>query len=150
MSKVVLAAHIFGRASPLRARARVVKVKTPDKAVGGRGAFEPAIVHIRQGDRVRFVARQKGHRVESVPGLLPDGAAAFSGSASEDLIVKFDQPGIYGYRCVPQDAMGMVGLVVVGAPADDGSVRSAERARDTKARFEWLVAALAAAQPARK
>jgi hypothetical protein len=96
------------------------------------------------------VVGHKGQRVESLPGLLPGGAAAFAGRAGEDLIVKIDQPGVYGYRCVPQDAMGMVGLVVVGAPAGEGGVRSAARPPGMTAPFEWLVAALTADPPARK
>ncbi|GIS46662.1 MAG: hypothetical protein Ct9H90mP18_09940 [Gammaproteobacteria bacterium] len=33
---------------------------------------------------------------------------------NEELVVKFDKEGVYGYKCTPHYILGMVGLVVVG------------------------------------
>ena len=36
---------------------------------------------------------------------------------SKDLSVTFTTEGVYGYKCMPHYAMGMVGLIVVGDPS---------------------------------
>ena len=144
MTKAILVALTLGLglASPLCAQANEVEVKMLNTAADGQRGFEPALVHIHPGDSVHFVAADKGHSVESIPGMLPNGAAPFSGRISEDLTVKFEKPGIYGYRCVPHYMMGMVGLVVVGDPVNEASARSVAQPRDAKARFDQLFASL--------
>ena len=49
--------------------------------------------------------------------MLPEGAQSWNGGLNEELVVKFDKEGVYGYKCTPHYILGMVGLVVVG----DGS-----------------------------
>jgi pseudoazurin len=63
---------------------------------------------------VHFVAKDKGHNVESVDGMIPEGATPFKGAMNKDLTVTFTQPGVYGFKCAPHYGMGMVGLIVVG------------------------------------
>ena len=46
--------------------------------------------------------------------MIPDGAQPFAGKMSEDLTVTFTQPGVYGVKCTPHYALGMVALIVVG------------------------------------
>lgn len=152
MRKSVLVALTLGLglASPVWAHASEVEVMMLNNASDGQRGFEPALVHIKPGDSVHFVAFDKGHSVQSIPGMLPNGSAAFSGKISEDLTVKFDKPGVYGYRCVPHYMMGMVGLVVVGAPVNETSARSVAQPRDAKARFDQLFAALHADKRAQK
>ena len=50
--------------------------------------------------------------------MLPDGAAAIAGKMGEDTTVSFDKAGVYGIRCKPHYGMGMVAMVVVGAPGN--------------------------------
>ena len=70
------------------------------------------------------MAVDKGHNVASVDGMIPDGATPWKGQLSQDLEVTIGQPGVYGFRCFPHYAMGMVGLIVV----EDASA-NLERAR---------------------
>lgn len=80
--------------------------------------FDPPFLRIQPGDTVRFVPTDKGHDAESISGMIPDGAQPFKGKMSQPLSVTFSAPGLYGYRCSPHFAMGMVGLIAVG----DGAV----------------------------
>ncbi|WP_395697388.1 pseudoazurin [Methylocella sp.] len=90
-------------------------------------AFEPAFLHIQPGDVVRFVPTDKGHDVETIPGMLPDGAAPFKGELSQEVKVEFKTPGVYGFRCLPHFGMGMVGLIKVGdAPANLEAAKQAK------------------------
>lgn len=97
------------------ASAAEFEVKMLNKATDGQVmAFEPAFIRVQPGDTVRFVPVDKGHDAETIPGMLPDGAEPFKGKLSEPIEVKFQKPGLYGYRCLPHFGMGMVGLIAVG------------------------------------
>ena len=93
-----------------------VQVKMLNKGAEGLMVFEPALVKIEPGDTVKFVASDKSHNAETIKGMLPEGAAPFVGKMSEDVVVTFDKSGVYGVKCTPHYAMGMVALVVVGKP----------------------------------
>jgi len=93
-----------------------VEVKMLNKGAEGLMVFEPALVKIEPGDTVKFVASDKSHNAESIKNMLPEGAAPFAGKTNEDVAVTFDKPGVYGVKCMPHYAMGMVALVVVGKP----------------------------------
>ena len=100
-------------ASP--AAAKEWRVAMVNRGTSGSMDFTPAFVRIAPGDSVRFVAQDKSHNVESIPELTPGGGTLFKGKLNSDVIVKFTRPGLYGYKCLPHDAMGMVGLVEVGS-----------------------------------
>ena len=103
-------------ASP--AAAREWRVAMINHGADGAMDFTPAFLHVSPGDTVRFVAQDKSHNAESIPELTPAGAALFKGALNNDVVVKFTRPGLYGYRCAPHFAMGMVGLVEVGRPVN--------------------------------
>ncbi|MES2443904.1 MAG: pseudoazurin [Pseudomonadota bacterium] len=94
------------------------EVRMLNKGPDGAMAFAPGMLAIRPGDSVRFVATDKGHNAETIAGMLPAGAAPFKGKINEEIVVKFTVPGVYGYKCLPHFAMGMVGLIRVGTPAN--------------------------------
>jgi pseudoazurin len=105
-------------AAATAADAAEVEVKLLDK--GSNGAmmvFEPALVKIAPGDSVHFVATDKDHDVASISGMIPTGATAFAGKLGQDLTVTFTAPGVYGVKCTPHYALGMVALIVVGDPS---------------------------------
>jgi pseudoazurin len=124
-----LHAAIFAAACMListYAYAAEVDVKMLNKGSDGSVmAFEPALVHVAVGDSVHFIATDKGHNAESIANMVPDGAQPFSGKMNEELVVKLDKPGVYGYRCKPHYGMGMVGLIVVGNPVNEDAAKSA-------------------------
>jgi pseudoazurin len=100
------------------AAAAEIEVKMLDKGSEGVMVFEPALIKIEPGDTVKFVATNKGHNAESIKGMLPESEAPFVGNMNQDTIVTFGKPGVYGVKCLPHYAMGMVALVVVGTPAN--------------------------------
>jgi pseudoazurin len=76
--------------------------------------FEPAYLEIEPGDTVRFLATDPSHNAESVLEMMPEGAEAFKGRINEEIEVTFDAEGLYGVKCLPHYAMGMVMTVAVG------------------------------------
>lgn len=38
--------------------------------------------------------------------------------------MKFDKPGVYGFKCKPYYGMGMVGMVVVGTPVNQDQAKA--------------------------
>ena len=75
------------------AQAAEVQVKMLNKGTDGVMVFEPALVKIAPGDTVKFVASDKGHNVETVETMLPEGGAKFVGKINEELAITFDKPG---------------------------------------------------------
>ena len=96
-----------------------------NRGADGMMDFSPAFVRIAPGDSVRFVAQDKSHNAQSIPELTPPGGVLFTGKMNSDLLVKFTRPGLYGYKCLPHYAMGMVGLVEVGSASNKASFSSA-------------------------
>jgi pseudoazurin len=92
-----------------------------NKGAAGAMVFEPAFLRVAQGDTVKFIAADKGHNAESIEGMIPAGAEPFAGKINQEIDVKFDVAGVYGVRCKPHYAMGMVMAIAVGdakAPED--------------------------------
>jgi len=79
--------------------------------------FEPAYLQIQPGDTVTFKAADRTHNTETIPGMLPAGAQPWKGRVNEEVTITFTQEGIYGYKCQPHYAMGMVGIIQVGSSA---------------------------------
>ncbi len=105
--------------SPSSAEAKEWQVKMLNKGSDGKlMVFEPAFLAVKPGDTVKFLATDKGHNAESVAGMLPQGAKPFKGKINEEIVVRFTQQGLYGYKCLPHTGMGMVGLVQVGSAAN--------------------------------
>lgn len=92
---------------------------------GSLMVFEPAFIKIAPGDTVKFVATQKGHNAESIAGMAPAGGTTFKGKINEEISVKFNKEGVYGYKCLPHLGMGMVGVVQVGRPVNKGQAVAA-------------------------
>lgn len=85
--------------------------------MGGDGqlmVFEPAFLKVEPGDTVNFVPTDKSHNAESILGMLPDGAEAWKGKINQPVSVTLDEEGVYGVKCMPHYAMGMVALIQVG------------------------------------
>lgn len=116
MRKVMTLAAFAVLMSASMTLAAEVEVKMLNKGAEGLMVFEPALVKIEPGDTVKFVASDKSHNAESIKNMLPEGAVPFAGKMNEDVAVTFDKPGVYGVKCMPHYAMGMVALVVVGKP----------------------------------
>ena len=110
-------------ASP--AAAKEHQVKMLNKGAQGLMVFEPAFIKIAPGDTVKFLATNKGHNAESVAGMAPAGGTTFKGKINEEIVVRFNKQGLYGYKCLPHVGMGMVGLVQVGGAGNKSQAAAA-------------------------
>ncbi len=103
---------LLGVAAP--AYAANFEVHMLNKGEQGAMVFEPAGLRIAPGDTVTFIPTDKGHNVESMKEVMPDGAEAFKGGMGKEVVVTFTQEGLYGIKCLPHFGMGMVAAIVVG------------------------------------
>lgn len=139
MRKVMSLAAFALLMSASMAPAAEVEVKMLNKGTeGGLMVFEPSLVKIAPGDTVKFVAADKTHNAETVKGMLPEGATPFAGKMSENVSVTFDKPGVYGVKCMPHYAMGMVALVVVGKPDNVDQAKAIPQSGKAKQVFATL------------
>ncbi|CAD7052417.1 pseudoazurin [Pseudorhizobium endolithicum] len=118
------------------------EVKMVNKDSEGRAMqFEPAYLKIAPGDTVTFINVDKGHNSESVKGMIPEGAEAWKGKINEEIKVTFDVEGLYGYKCLPHQGMGMVGVIQVGEDtANLEQVTAVKLPGKAKTRMEELLA----------
>ena len=76
--------------------------------------FSPSFLRIEPGDTVTFIPVYKGHNAETILDMIPADAATWKGKTDEQFTVTLTEPGLYGFKCQPHFAMGMVGLIEVG------------------------------------
>ncbi|MCZ4094310.1 pseudoazurin [Ensifer psoraleae] len=115
-----------------------------NKGKDGVMVFEPASLKVAAGDTVTFVPTDKGHNVETIKGMLPDGAEALKSKVNENYKVTFTTPGVYGVKCTPHYGMGMVGVVQVGdSPANLDAAKGAKNPKKAQERLDAAFAALA-------
>lgn len=112
-------------AAPASAREVIVQMK--NKGADGYMVFEPAYVRVNVGDTVRFVPTDKTHNAQSIPGMIPAGATAFTGKINQPVSFKVDKPGLYGIKCAPHLSMGMVALVQAGNKPANAAAFSAAK-----------------------
>jgi pseudoazurin len=113
---------------------------------GGVMVFEPALIHAAVGDTIYFVATDKGHNVESIKGMIPEGAEPFKGTLGKDLSTTVVKDGVYGVRCAPHYGMGMVALIVVGNPTNLDAAQAVKQPGKAKAAFASLFGQVVAAK----
>ena len=100
--------------------------------------FEPSFLKVQPGDSVRFLAADKGHNVEMIEGMLPEGAKLVVGKMNEDVTVTFEKQGVYGLRCKPHYGMGMVAMIVVGAPGNADQAKAVSHPGKARTIFAGL------------
>ncbi len=120
--------------------AETFEVKLLNKGADGAMVFEPAFIKAAVGDTINFVSPDKGHNAESIAGMLPDGVEPFKSKMSEDFTLTLTAEGVYGVKCTPHYAMGMVALIQVGAPVNLDAAAAVVQKGKAKARFEPLFA----------
>jgi plastocyanin len=111
----VLASLSFVTAQPPETKVRMTQDKT----------FEPKTITVKVGDAVVWTnVSDMPHTVTDVPSMaataqdaaLPPNAKEFDSglvSPGKDYSHTFTVPGTYKYFCIPHEALGMVGTVVV-------------------------------------
>jgi pseudoazurin len=123
--------------------AETIEIKMLNKGADGAMVFEPAFVKAAVGDTINFVSPDKGHNAESIEGMLPEGVEPFKSKMSEDFTLTLTAEGVYGVKCTPHYAMGMVALIQVGAPVNLDAAAAVVQKGKAKARFEPLFAQVA-------
>ena len=139
LGTIAVAAVAALPATTLAAETAEVHMKNSGEA--GAMVFEPGFIKIAAGDTIKFIPADKGHNAESIPDILPEGAEPFKGKINEEVDVTFTVPGVYGVKCLPHFAMGMVALVVVGD--DTSNLEAAKTARLPGKARERIDAAIA-------
>jgi pseudoazurin len=128
-------------ASSLSASAAEHIVNMVNKGADGSAmVFEPSFVRAAVGDTVKFVPVDKGHFAVSLPGMWPEGVAEAKGKPNVDFVVTLDKDGLYGFKCTPHYAMGMIALIQVGSAPITDAVKATKIPGPGGKRFEAILA----------
>ncbi len=134
----ILAVTLTGLLLTASVQAAEFEVHMLNKGAKGVMVFEPDFLKIAPGDTVKFIPTDKGHNVETIKGMLPDGAVPFKSKINEEFDVTFDVEGVYGVKCLPHYAMGMVALIEVGEPVNAEAAAGVRQAGKAKKVFAEL------------
>jgi plastocyanin len=138
-------------AAPRPARsASTVEVRMRSDVRGERVGFDPVGILVRPGDTVRWIMDSPGnphtttayHPRNGRHSLrIPEGAtpwdSGFLVNVGDGFEVVLTVEGVYDYFCLPHEAAGMVGRIVVGRPAGPGT-RPAEYFTGQPGAEDWL------------
>ncbi|MFD1881960.1 pseudoazurin [Paracoccus pacificus] len=117
------------------------EVKMLNKGAAGTMVFEPAFVKAEPGDTVRFIPTDKSHNVESIKEILPEGVELFKSKINEEYTLAVTEKGLYGVKCTPHFAMGMVALVQVGdAPTNLDAAKTTKMPKKARERMDAAIA----------
>jgi pseudoazurin len=125
------------------ATAEEFEVHMLNKGEKGAMVFEPDLVRAQVGDTVRFIAIDQGHNVETIEGMIPDGAEMVTGKTNEEIVLTLAEEGVYGVKCKPHVGMGMVALIVAGEPINLEAAQAVKTPGKAKKVFEELFEATA-------
>ncbi|MDP3264470.1 MAG: plastocyanin/azurin family copper-binding protein [Tabrizicola sp.] len=84
------------------------------------------------------LSTDKGHNVEGIEGMLPEGVQGFKSDMGKDYVLTLTAEGLYGVKCTPHYTMGMVGLIQAGAPVNRDAAAAVTHKGKAKTRFEPL------------
>ena len=114
------------------------EVKMLNKGEKGAMVFEPDFLKVEPGDTVKFIAVDKGHDAQSINGMLPEGVEGFKGKINQEVTFTVEKEGVYGVKCTPHYAMGMVMLIVAGEPVNAEAAKTIKQPGKAKAVFAEL------------
>lgn len=92
----------------------------------GRQVFRPAVVKANVGDTIVFKPTDPTHQSQSIDDMLPAGVTGWEGKINEEVSYVVPAPGIYGYKCNPHYAAGMIGLILVEGDGMDANLEAAK------------------------
>ncbi len=128
------------------ANAADIEVLMLNKGEKGGMVFQPDLIMAAPGDVITFVATDKGHNVESIDGMLPDGVEEFKSKMNKDYVLTVEKDGVYGVKCTPHYGMGMIALISVGEPTNIDAARAVKQKGKAKSRFQDIFAEYDAAK----
>ena len=122
MKKLTTLLTLFLMSVPALAEEHIVKMLNSCK--DGMMVFEPAVLSIKKGDTVKFVATDVAHNSSSVEGMIPEGAEPWVGAMNQDIEVTLTEEGVYVYQCTPHNMMAMIGVIKVESSSNLDSIRA--------------------------
>ena len=112
-----------------------------NKGEAGTMVFEPAFVKAEPGDTIHFIPTDKSHNVEAIKEILPEGVEVFKSKINEEYTLTVTEAGLYGVKCTPHFAMGMVALIQVGdAPTNLEAAKTAKLPKKARERMDAEIA----------
>ncbi|MCL4068074.1 pseudoazurin [Pseudomonas sp. GX19020] len=112
-----------------------------NKGEAGTMVFEPAFVKAEPGDTIHFIPTDKSHNVEAIKDILPEGVEVFKSKINEEYTLTVTEAGLYGVKCTPHFAMGMVALIQVGeAPTNLDAAKTAKLPKKARERMDAEIA----------
>ncbi|KPP93878.1 MAG: pseudoazurin [Erythrobacter sp.] len=105
-----------------------VEMLTRDPDGSGLQVFKPRLITAEVGDTVTFVPTDPTHQSSSIPEMMPAGVEGWEGEINEEVSYVLPTPGIYGYKCVPHYAAGMIGMIVVKGEGMTANLEDAKAA----------------------
>jgi pseudoazurin len=90
-----------------------VQMLTRDPDGSGLQVFKPRLITAQVGDTVKFVPTDPTHQSSSIAEMIPAGVEGWEGEINKEVSYVLPTPGVYGYKCIPHYAAGMIGMVVV-------------------------------------
>ena len=142
MKKMMMLAAAAVVAMAGAASAAEHEVQMLNKGEKGAMVFEPDFLRVEVGDTVKFVVSDKGHDAQSIAGMLPEGVEGFKGKINQEITFTVEKEGVYGIKCTPHYAMGMVMLVVAGEPVNVEAAKAVKQPGKAKQVFADLFAQL--------
>ena len=144
MKKFLLFIGLVFSMLPAMVGAAEIEVKMLNKGTNGeKMVFEPAVIIANIGDTVTFLPTDKGHMAASIKKMIPDGAKKFKGKTNKKVSYVVTEEGLYGIKCTPHMANGMVAIIAVGTAYDkDSFLKGVKVSKKAKARFEKLLGEL--------
>src|SRR3546814_19176985 len=77
------------------ANAGTTEIEMLNKRAGESFVYSSDLVRIDTGDSVTFVPTTKGHNVQSIQGMRPDGAEELELGFNQEGTLTFTTPGLY-------------------------------------------------------
>ena len=117
-----------------------IEVKMLNKGSDGQKmVFEPGLIIAEVGDTVTFLPTEKGHMAASMKGMMADGGK-FKGKTNKAVSYVVTEQGLYGVKCTPHMANGMVAVIAVGSTFDkEAFLNSGKVSKKAKKRLEELL-----------
>lgn len=141
VTRLTLTAGVFALLN-LPAFAADIEVHMLNKGTEGAMVFEPALIRAKPGDNIIFIPTDKGHNVESVKDMIPEGVEKFKSKINENFTLTVTQDGAYLVKCTPHYSMGMAALIIVGEnPSNLNAILTAKKPKPVQARLEKAIAA---------
>lgn len=102
--------------------------RDPDDS-SGLQVFKPRLITAQVGDTITFVPTDPTHQSASIDEMLPAGVTGWEGAVNQEVSYVVPAPGIYGYKCTPHYAAGMIGLIIVEGEGKTANLEAAQGVR---------------------